>query len=132
MIFKIREAASKDLSEIHRLINLQADNGKILKRTRKEIWKSLRSFYVAEAGGQVVGCCALEIYNRKLAEVRSLVVEAGHQGRGIASALIERCVEAARRKKVYEVLAITDRTAIFHRKGFTQQLQGQRALFLRP
>lgn len=129
---KIREADGRDLSVILRLINTHANHGKILKRTRKDVRKVLRSFVVAEVGGEVVGCVALEIYSKKLAEIRSLVVEPAYRKKGIATALIKRCIDMAGKKEIYEVLAITDRDGVFGRHGFSQQLHGQKALFLRP
>lgn len=103
-----------------------------MKRTRKEIRKALRSFLVAELEGRVVGCGALEIYNKKLGEIRSLVVDPEFRRQGIATELIKRFLEIAKKKEIYEVLAITDRAQVFSPHGFSQQLQGQKALFLRP
>ena len=131
-LFKIREAQGEDLPSILHLINSSTSGGKILKRTRKEIRKVLNSFVVAEIDGTVVGCGALEIYNKKLAEIRSLVVDPNFRRQGIASALIDRFLHIAKKKEIYEVLAITDRSKVFSPHGFSQQLQGQKALFLRP
>lgn len=75
-------------------------------------------FFVAEEGGVIVGCCALEIYSQRLAEVRSLAVASAHQGKGIASALVEACVERAKEKEVYEVLSITGTPEFFEKRGF--------------
>ena len=88
-------------------------------------------FFVVEEQRTIVGCGALEIYNQKLAEIRSLVVAVAHQRQGIARALIKRMIQIAK-KKEHEVLAITDRDDVFDSHGFSQQLQGQKALFLRP
>jgi amino-acid N-acetyltransferase len=131
-MYAIREASGKDLLPILRLINKQSNNGKILKRTRKDVRKVLRSFFVAEDEGEIVACGAIEIYNQKLAEIRSLVVAPAYQRQGIATALIKRMIALAKKKKIYEVLAITDRDDVFDAHGFSQQLQGQKALFLRP
>jgi N-acetylglutamate synthase-like GNAT family acetyltransferase len=131
-VYKIREANGKDLMPILALINKQANNGKILRRTRKDVRKVLRSFFVAEDDGEVVGCGAIEIYNKKLAEIRSLVVSPSHQRQGIATELIKRMLQVAKKKEIYEVLAITDRDDVFDEHGFSQQLQGQKALFFRP
>ena len=131
-MYVIREANGKDLLSILHLINKQSNNGKILKRTRKDVRRVLRSFFVAEDNGGVVACGAIEIYNEKLAEIRSLVVAPTHQRKGIAKGLIKRLIQVAKKKKIYEVLAITDRDDVFESHGFCQQLQGQKALFLRP
>ncbi len=87
---------------------------------------------MVEDEGVPVACAALEIYNKKLAEIRSLVVAPTHQRKGIARMLIKRMVQLAKKKAIYEVLAITDRDDVFDSHGFSQQLQGQKALFLRP
>jgi len=127
----IRHAHPDDALTIHRLIDKATKNGKILKRTSAEIKKNLAAFLVAEEDGAVIGCCSLEIYNRKLAEVRSLAVAQERQRKGVATALIDRCVREAARRGIMEVLAITDRQNLFKRHGFAEQLHGQKALFLR-
>ena len=68
--------------------------------------------------GQVIGCCALEVYSERLAEVRSLAVAKEQQGKGIGTALIERCLEEAKTKGVYEVLTITSALPLFEKHGF--------------
>jgi amino-acid N-acetyltransferase len=127
----IRHANPSDAPVIHRLIAKATKNGKILKRSPGEIQKNLPAFFVAEEDGVVIGCCSLEIYNRKLAEIRSLAVALERQRKGVATDLIERCVAEAARRGVMEVLVITDRQNLFKRHGFSEQLHGQKALFLR-
>src|SRR3989344_4808582 len=75
-------------------------------------------FFVAEEQDKLIGCCALEVYSERLAEVRSLAVAKEHQGKGIGTALIERCLEAAKSKGVYEVLTITSALPLFEKHGF--------------
>lgn len=128
----IRRATPNDIPFIHRQILLATQRGKILKRSRAEIRKAIRHFWVAEQEGTLIACCALEVYNKKLGEIRSLAVDPAHQQKGIASALLSRCLREAKRKGVYEVLAITDRENLFRRLGFSEQLHGQKALFSRP
>lgn len=76
------------------------------------------AFFVAEEQRKIIGCCALEIYSQRLAEIRSLAVVKEFQGKGIATALVERCLEAAKGKGVYEVLAITGANSLFGKHGF--------------
>jgi len=78
----------------------------------------IEEFFVAEEGGVVVGCCALEIYSKRLAEVRSLAVSKDHQGKGVGTALIETCLKEAKEKSVHEVLTITSAVLLFERQGF--------------
>lgn len=128
----IRQARHRDVSAIYDLILTGTRRGKILKRSRTDLRRAVRHFWVAEDEGGIVACCALEVYNRKLAEIRSLAVSPKHQGRGIASSLVQHCLKQAKKRRIYEVLAITDRENIFRRHGFSEQLHGQKALFLRP
>ena len=128
----LRKATGKDIPQIYDLIATATRRGKILRRSRTDIRRALRHFWVAQEGEELIACCALEIYNRKLAEIRSLAVDPRSQGKGIATSLVDLCLKEARRRRVYEVLAITDRENLFKRKGFSEQLHGQKALFLRP
>ena len=127
-----RKARVGDVQAVYHLVLQGTRRGKILKRSIQDIRKSIRHFWVVEETGDVIACCALEIYNKKLAEVRSLVVNPAREKQGIATRLLECCLSEAKEKKVYEVLAITDRDGIFRRHGFSEQLHGQKALFLRP
>lgn len=128
----IRQARVRDIPAIHQLVLSGTKQGKILKRSPRDLRKSVRHFWVAESDGKLIACCALEIYNKKLAEIRSLVVAPADQKKGVATRLLEHCLARARKKRIYEVLAITDRENLFRRLGFSEQLHGQKSLFLRP
>lgn len=132
MKIKIRRATLKDAYSIYHLILSATQRGKILKRPLKEIQKSIHHFWVAEDEKKIVACCAIEVYNKKLAEVRSLVVHPGEEKKGLATSLVKKSIEEAKRKQIYEVLVITNRENIFKRLGFSEQLHDQKALFLRP
>jgi len=75
-------------------------------------------FSVALIDDKIVGCCALEVYSKRLAEIRSLAVLLEFQGQGIATKLIETCVQEAKDKHIYEVLTITGSTSLFEKMGF--------------
>ncbi|MFN0117128.1 MAG: GNAT family N-acetyltransferase [Elusimicrobiota bacterium] len=132
MILSIRKARESDIATIYQLIVIATKKGKILLRSKAELKRTLRCFFVAESKNKLVGCCSIEVYNKKLAEVRSLTVHPKFQNHGIGSALVRRCIESARERKIYEVLVITDRPSLFKRYGFAEQLEGQFPLFLRP
>jgi N-acetylglutamate synthase-like GNAT family acetyltransferase len=86
-------------------------------------------FFVAEESGAIVGCCALEVYSKRLAEVRSLAVHPDHQGKDIAKALVEKCLERAKELGVYEVLTITGANSLFEKFGFHSFKNEKYALF---
>ena len=89
----------------------------------------LGSFFVAESEGRLVGCCALEIFSRRIAEIRSLSVAEGHTRQGLATALVAACVRRAQRKRIREVITITSRVRLFKRSGFSTFNKEKIALF---
>jgi N-acetylglutamate synthase-like GNAT family acetyltransferase len=129
---KIARAVESDAPAIYRLILLGTRRGKVLRRTLPEIRRQIHSFFVSRFRGKIVGCVSLDIYNGKLAEVRSLVVASPWENREIASQLVKKCVQEAKGRNVYEILVITDRDRLFRRHGFREELHGQKALFHRP
>ena len=128
----IRSAKIKDVVSICALIGEATNRGKVLKRSAADVRKAIGCFWVIEHDGHLIACGALEIYNKKLAEVRSLSVHHGYEKKGLATQLLQQLLQEAKKKKIYEVLAITDKENLFKRQGFSEQLQGQKPLFLRP
>ena len=108
----IRKASSKDSAPIRALIKAFPD--KLLQ----DHLPSIGSFFVAVENKKIIACCALQIYSKRLAEVRTLAVAKEHQGKGIASKLVKKCLAEARKKKVYEVLSITGAVKLFEKQGF--------------
>ena len=78
---------------------------------------------------QVVGTAALEIYNHKLAEIRSLAVAPDLQGSGVGKKLVEACVELAQERNIYEIMAISSSEAFFKACGFDFTLPNERKAF---
>ncbi len=128
----IRSAVPADITAIADLIKPFVDEGSLLERTYDEFEELLPNFFVAvDEDGTVVGCAALEIYSRKLAEIRSLAVAPSTQGQGVGRKLVEACVERARERNVLEIMAITASDAFFQTCGFDYTLPSlKRAVFL--
>ena len=88
------------------------------------------SFFVAVIQGKIVGCCALQVYSKRLAEVRSLAVDPDFRDRGIASKLVEQCAKRAASRGVKELFAVTGQMAFFERLGFATFHREKTAMFL--
>ena len=88
------------------------------------------SFFVASSGGRLIGCCALQIYSKRLAEVRSLSVHPDFQDLGVASRLVERCIQRAEERRIRELFAVTSQTSFFGRLGFATFRHEKTAMFL--
>jgi amino-acid N-acetyltransferase len=89
----------------------------------------LPSFFVASVSGRIIGCCALQIYSKRLAEVRSLAVHPDFQDQGVASLLVKACVERGRERGVRELFAVTSETSFFGRLGFATFRREKTAMF---
>ncbi len=126
----IREAIREDIPRLERFIAPFVGDGKLLPRTLDELEELLPSFFIAELNGELVGCAALEIYSRKLAEVRSLAVAPQTQGMGIGRLLVAACVARAQQREILEVMAVTSSEEFFKLCGFDFTLPGEKkALF---
>lgn len=115
----IRKATLKDARQIHRLLLTYAKDGVVLSRSLMEIFEAIRDFYVFVDGEQVIGAAALNICWEDLAEVRSLVVEGSHAGRGIGKLLVMACLDEARQLGIGRVFALTYQQRFFEKLGFS-------------
>ncbi len=128
---EIRPSTMADLEDIDEFIQPFVDAGRLLPRTLDELESLIPTGFVAIVEDEVVGFVALEIYSRKLAEIRSLCVSSSYRGQGIGKGLTHACVDLARKQRVFEVMAITSTDEFFRSCGFDFTLPGEKkALFL--
>ncbi|MEZ6065992.1 MAG: GNAT family N-acetyltransferase [Planctomycetaceae bacterium] len=127
----VRPATLDDLESLEEFIAPFIRAGRLLPRTRDELENLMGTGFVAEVEGRIVGFAALEIYSRKLGELRSLAVGEAWQGQGIGRRLVEACLALARERRVFEVMTITSADDFFRRCGFDFTLPGEKkALFV--
>jgi amino-acid N-acetyltransferase len=115
---KIRTAKISDGPFIYALINNYAEQDLMLFRSMTDIYENLRSFLLAEAGGRVVGCCALQIIWSDLAEIKSLAVDDAHQDKGVGRMLVRKSVSEAKKLGMKKVFALTLVPGFFKKLGF--------------
>lgn len=123
----IRRAIANDIDAILSIVNANTD--RLLPRTREEVAQLTDSFWVAEEDGAVVGCCCLEIYSPKIAELRSLAVRETHRRHGLGAQLTAAAVEEANRRGIPQVLVVTSNREFFERLNFGACLNEKYALF---
>ena len=123
----IRRAAAQDIDAILSLIDANTD--RLVPRERDELRQLIDSFWVAEEDGDIVGCCCLEVYSPKIAELRSLAVRESHRRRGIGAQLTAAAVEEANRRGIPQVLVVTSNREFFERLNFGSCLNEKYALF---
>lgn len=127
----VRPAEPDDADDVLEFIEIFVEAKRVLPRTLDEMTLLMPTAYVAARGSEIVGFAALEVYSKKLAEVRSLCVKPDLQGRGIGKKLTQACVELARERKIFEVMVITSSDDFFRNCGFDFTLPGEKkALFL--
>ena len=125
----MRMATRDDIHTIIEFVEPFVEGGALLRRTYEEIDEWLPNFFIAEANGEIVGCAALEVYSKKLAEVRSLAVSPKVQGMGVGKMLVKACVALAREKNILEVMAISSNEQFFKAAGFDFTLPGEKKAF---
>ncbi|MCG3180293.1 MAG: Amino-acid acetyltransferase [Phycisphaerae bacterium] len=114
----IRNAVIADVPAINALITGYAEHGLMLFRSLADLYEKIRQFVVYEQDGEVLGCCALEIVWRDLAEVKSLAVRDDARGRGIGRVLVEAAETEGRRLGLDRLFALTREEQFFYRLGY--------------
>ena len=125
----IRPAGSPDCPAALAQLRPFVEERKILSRTYDELDVLLPTSFVSVREDRVVGFAALDIYSRKLLEIRGLVVSGDCQGLGIGQRLVEACVELAREREVMEILAISSSESFFRSCGFEFTLPDEKKAF---
>lgn len=115
---EIRKARLSDVAGIAHLLAPFVETGEILPRSVETIFQSLRDWVVAEEEGRLVGCGSLVILWDDLAEIRSLVVAPGMQGRGVGRLMVEALLAEAETLDLPRVFALTRKEGFFRRLSF--------------
>ncbi len=114
----LRKARIPDAKAIHSLLVGYAQQELMLSRSLPDIYERIRSFYVYEERGQVLGTVSLQVCWSDLAEIRSLAVAEGLKMKGIGRMLVQACLEEARELGLKKVFALTYQPVFFEKMGF--------------
>jgi amino-acid N-acetyltransferase len=114
----LRRGRPDDVRAIMPILNAFVRQGLLLPRTEDQVYRSIREFTVAIDAEGVVGCGALKLYTRELAEIGALAVHERAHGHGIGTAIVEALVDEARDLGMKRVFALTMSEHFFHRLGF--------------
>ncbi|MBE3718559.1 argininosuccinate lyase [Vibrio parahaemolyticus] len=115
---KVRPARLTDIETLEGMVAYWANMGENLPRSRNELVRDIGSFAVAEHHGEVIGCASLYVYDSGLAEIRSLGIEAGWQGQGQGSAIVNYLVDKARQMAIKKVFVLTRTPEFFMKQSF--------------
>jgi amino-acid N-acetyltransferase len=115
----IRPACESDVDAIHRLVSAHLTEGRLLPRSRDEIASRIARFLVAVHDGRVVGCADLAPLSRRVAEVRSLVVDRDARSCGIGRQLVTELERRALVSGFESLTAFTHTPGYFVHLGFS-------------
>jgi amino-acid N-acetyltransferase len=114
----LRGAHINDVEQMNKLVNHFAQKDLMLPRPLGELYENIRDYYVYVENGSIVGCAALHVFWKDLAEIKSIAVEEDYQKRGIGKQLIEKCLEEGKALGISRLFVLTYIPEFFERMGF--------------
>ncbi|MFB3917744.1 MAG: GNAT family N-acetyltransferase [Terriglobales bacterium] len=115
----VDKATLHDVSGIHSVLLANKRDSQLYQRSRADIQRNLRDFYVAtDEKGKLMGCVAIHFHTPTYAEILSLAVAPGCQGKGIGPRLLEQAENAALERHAETIWLICQKPEYFERLGF--------------
>ncbi len=115
------KAKLNDIPAMQELVISEVKEGIILNRSEDEVATNIRSYVLAKEGEKLVGYTALHVHSKRLAEIRSLIVDEKYRGQKIGHRMVEFTLEEAKALGVKEdVLVLTYLPVFFEKLGFNE------------
>jgi amino-acid N-acetyltransferase len=128
-----------DIKEIYNLLQYFADKDLLLGRSLSSLYDQLKDFsvYVEKVEDdqdqeKLVGVCAFHICWDNLAEIRSLAVAEGHQGKGVGQQLVDKALTEADSYGITKVFTLTYQPEFFRKLGFKDIDKAELPQLIRP
>ena len=120
-MIELVKAKLTDIPDMQALVVSEVKDGIILNRSEDEVATNIRSYVLAKEGERLVGYTALHIHSRRVAEIRSLIVDADYRGQKVGQRMIEFTLKEAKVLGVTEeVLVLTYLPQFFDKLGFVE------------
>jgi amino-acid N-acetyltransferase len=116
----VGRARTGDVKAIRRLIDLYANERRLLSKATVALYEDVQEFWVARDGATVVGCGALHVMWEDLAEVRTVAVDRAYRGRKVGHRIVAELLATARELGVARVFCLTFETGFFGSFGFVE------------
>ncbi len=113
MIVSIPEPA--DIAAIVKLVN--SDPTHLVPRHEREVAKKLHFWRIVKVDGRIVACGCFDVYSRRIAEIRSLIVDPAFRGLGYAQHILESLISLTRAKQ--QVFVVTSVPDFFEKNDFS-------------
>ena len=120
-MIELVKAKLSDIPAMQALVVSEVKEGVILNRTEDEVATNIRSYVLAKDGDKLVGYTALHIHSKRLAEIRSLIVDESYRGQKVGQRMVEFTLEEAKAIGVEEdVLVLTYLPEFFQKLNFKE------------
>ena len=120
-MIELVKAKLSDIPAMQALVSSEVKDGIILNRTEDEVATNIRSYVLAKEGERLVGYTALHIHSKRLAEIRSLIVDEPYRGQKIGQRMVAFTLKEARALGVEEdVLVLTYLPLFFQKLDFKE------------
>jgi amino-acid N-acetyltransferase len=117
--FSVRAARTSDVEYIQSLVEPLVQQRILLGKDSVVFYEAIQEFRIAEDGeGNVIGCGALHVMWKDLAEVRTLAVVPEWLKLGVGHALLENLEDEARMLGLSRLFCLTFEVGFFSRNGF--------------
>jgi len=120
-VIELVKAKLSDISAMQAMVLSEVKDGIILNRTDDEVATNIRSYVLAKEGSRLVGYTALHIHSKRLAEIRSLIVDEAYRGQKVGQRMVQFTLDEAKDMGVEEdVLVLTYLPQFFQKLNFTE------------
>jgi len=120
-VIELVKAKLNDIAMMQALVTSEVKDGIILNRSEDEVATNIRSYVLAKDDGKLVGYTALHVHSKRLAEIRSLIVDKSYRGKNIGQRMVEFTLEEAKILGIEEeVLVLTYLPLFFEKLGFRE------------
>ena len=120
-MIELVKAKLSDIPAMQALVVNEVKDGIILIRTEDELATNIRSYVLAKDKDKIIGYTALHVHSKRLAEVRSLIVDEAYRGKKVGQRMVEFTLKEAKDLGVEEdVLVLTYLPTFFEKLGFNE------------
>ena len=120
-MIELVKAKLSDIPIMQALVSSEVKEGVILNRTEDEVAGNIRSYILAKDKDRLVGYAALHIHSKRVAEIRSLIVDEKYRGQKIGEGIVKFALDEAKELGVEEdVLVLTYLPQFFEKLGFVE------------
>jgi len=118
--FEVGTALPRQARQIHALVNIWADRGLTIHRSREDIERCVGEFVAITDGRRLAGCGCLSVISPALAEIRSVSVNDRYEGCGVGRLVVEGLLDRAEALELDHIVLVTKIPAFFARFGFIE------------